>query len=326
MTDRLSEALASIRARIVDELDTQLRAVGETHAETVAMARRQADLEADARWASLLEQARSETQQQVDAARAAASEQARETVSAQHPASSDALALVVQGFERIRSANTLVSALNATAACAAELGEATLFVQTGADLQPWPSRAGRERALDELTLEAVTSKRAARGDAAVAVPLVMDGEVVGVLYGTGSEGAGADVFDAYDALARYSAAHLATLTLSRTAQARQWMAEGARLYATGSATDTPEETSEEDDAAAARRFARLLVSEIKLYNEGAVRVGRERRDLLQRLGEEIDRARRVYEERVPATVPSRAQHFHHELVQTLAGGDPTLLG
>jgi hypothetical protein len=29
---------------------------------------------------------------------------------------------------------------------------------------------------------------------------------------------------------------------------------------------------------------------------------------------------------VPVTVPGRAQHFHNELVQTLAGGDSTLLG
>ena len=53
--------------------------------------------------------------------------------------------------------------------------------------------------------------------------------------------------------------------------------------------------SGEDDGA--RRYARLLVSEIKLYNESAVRTGRERRDLLVRLRPEIDRARRLYEER-----------------------------
>jgi hypothetical protein len=47
--------------------------------------------------------------------------------------------------------------------------------------------------------------------------------------------------------------------------------------------------------------------------------------LQQRLGPEIDRARRLYEERVPSTVPDRAQHFHRELVQTLAGGDASRL-
>jgi hypothetical protein len=81
-----------------------------------------------------------------------------------------------------------------------------------------------------------------------------------------------------------------------------------------------------DDDQAARRYARLLVSEIKLYNETAVRLGREKRDLLTRLQPELERARRLYEERVPANVPARAAYFHQEVIQTLAGGDPTLLG
>ncbi|MBA2301337.1 MAG: hypothetical protein H0W08_01735, partial [Acidobacteria bacterium] len=84
--------------------------------------------------------------------------------------------------------------------------------------------------------------------------------------------------------------------------------------------------SHADDAQSARRYARLLVSEIKLYNEATVREGRDRRDLLRRLGPEVDRARRLYEERVPSTVAGRAHHFNHELIQTLAGGDPSLLG
>jgi hypothetical protein len=81
-----------------------------------------------------------------------------------------------------------------------------------------------------------------------------------------------------------------------------------------------------DDDASARRYARLLVSEIKLYNESAVRTGRERRDLLARLRPEIDRARRMYEERVPASLGDRATVFQQELIQTLAEGDPALLG
>jgi hypothetical protein len=80
------------------------------------------------------------------------------------------------------------------------------------------------------------------------------------------------------------------------------------------------------DDQGARRYARLLVSEIKLYNEAAVRTGREHRDLLQRLGAEIDRAQRLYEERVPAAVGGRHVYFQQELVQTLADGDPALLG
>ncbi len=82
----------------------------------------------------------------------------------------------------------------------------------------------------------------------------------------------------------------------------------------------------DDEGQGARRYARLLVSEIKLYNEGAVRVGRERRDLLKRLKGEIDRARKLYEERIPASIRERDTYFQQELVQTLADGDQSLLG
>jgi hypothetical protein len=70
----------------------------------------------------------------------------------------------------------------------------------------------------------------------------------------------------------------------------------------------------------------LLVSEIKLYNEAAVRVGRQKRDLLQRLKPEIERARRLYEQRISSNVDSRGALFQQELIQTLADGDPALLG
>ena len=94
----------------------------------------------------------------------------------------------------------------------------------------------------------------------------------------------------------------------------------------GGAAPASAQTPAGDDEQGARRYARLLVSEIKLYNETAVRTGREKRDLLQRLAPEIDRARRLYDERVPATMRARDFHFQQELVQTLAGGDASLLG
>jgi hypothetical protein len=84
--------------------------------------------------------------------------------------------------------------------------------------------------------------------------------------------------------------------------------------------------SSDEEEQAARRYARLLVSEIKLYNEPAVKLGREHADLSRRLAPEIDRARRLYEQRVSEGVPSRAALFDDELVQTLAGGERSLLG
>jgi len=76
----------------------------------------------------------------------------------------------------------------------------------------------------------------------------------------------------------------------------------------------------------ARRFARLLVSEIKLYNEQKVAEGRRNNDLYDRLKEDIDRSRQMYEKRVTPTVAARFDYFYDELVNTLAEGDPAKLG
>jgi polyhydroxyalkanoate synthesis regulator phasin len=76
----------------------------------------------------------------------------------------------------------------------------------------------------------------------------------------------------------------------------------------------------------ARRFARLLVSEIKLYNAAKVNDGRRNHDLYERLKDEIDRSRKVYDKRVSPAVAARFDYFYDELVQTLAEGDPAKLG
>jgi hypothetical protein len=76
----------------------------------------------------------------------------------------------------------------------------------------------------------------------------------------------------------------------------------------------------------ARRFARLLVSEIKLYNEPKVREGRSNGDLYDRLREDIDRSRQMYDKRVAPPVAARHDYFHQELVNTLAEGDVAKLG
>ncbi|MGB7923768.1 MAG: hypothetical protein WCF57_11040, partial [Pyrinomonadaceae bacterium] len=76
----------------------------------------------------------------------------------------------------------------------------------------------------------------------------------------------------------------------------------------------------------ARRFARLLVSEIKLYNEQKVKEGRSQGNIYERLREDIDRSRQMYDKRVAPPVAARYDYFHQELVNTLAEGDPAKLG
>ena len=91
----------------------------------------------------------------------------------------------------------------------------------------------------------------------------------------------------------------------------------------GANVDTADGEDEAEESA--RRYAKLLVSEIKLYHEPAVLAGRRDRDLISRLGGEIARARSLYEARVPQAVRMRGDYFRDELVKTLANGDSSLL-
>ena len=90
-----------------------------------------------------------------------------------------------------------------------------------------------------------------------------------------------------------------------------------------SRADQPEDAKKHDEA---RRFARLLVSEIKLYNEPKVDAGRKKKDLYERLKEDIDRSRQMYDERIAEDVRKSSNYFYDELVRILADGDAGILG
>ena len=96
-----------------------------------------------------------------------------------------------------------------------------------------------------------------------------------------------------------------------------WAFSSGRLPAPGGDEGLHEE---------ARRLARLLVSEIKLYNEEQVEDGRRSRDLYERLREDIDRSRQMYEERVEERIRNTTDYFYQALVSILAGGDARAMG
>jgi len=92
--------------------------------------------------------------------------------------------------------------------------------------------------------------------------------------------------------------------------------------------DLPVEVSDDERRfhTDARRFAKLLVSEIKLYNQETVAQGRESGDLYDRLKEAIDRSREMYDNRVLPVVAAKFDYFHYELVNSLAEGQEEKLG
>ena len=347
--DPLREVIDSVRTTLQAELEAQLSAAAERQEQAVREARRQAEAEADARWSALLEKRKAEGQQQLQAALAAARADVEQRVAAEVTKvridadrqlaeetrrlradlerSPHGSAPVLDAFRQIDAAATVSTGLNAIAsAAAATAPRAALFIADGSELSEWDGgrpqgMAGTSSATREpgpaLVVQALEAATTVRDKQAVAVPLLLEARPVGVLYGhtANGEGSAGPWAEALELIAHHGATHLGYLTAVRTAQARDWISRAPASSA-----------GQEEAVQSARRYARLLVSEIRLYNEAAVREARGPGELQQRLGPEIDRARRLYEERVPATVPDRARHFHQELVQTLAGGDASRLG
>jgi hypothetical protein len=236
----------------------------------------------------------------------------------------------MRSIERARSLTEVLDALLSGAS--ADVSGAGVWLVRGGGLHQWraPEPVGGAAAepvksLDEdsATAQAARTNAIASADGTVAVPIAMSGVVVAVLVadldasGSNDERRTTNL----ELLTAYAARSLEALTAFKTARALTQRPEPA---AVGAAPVVVDEAGAEEDTSA-RRYARLLVSEIKLYHESAVVEGRRDRDLATRLGGEIARARVMYEQRVPPHVRARADYFQTELIRTLADGDATLL-
>ena len=362
----LADATADADRRVIAETDRIRREVEQGATASIAQLRSEleqaathsttslrAELEQAASRASEIDRERARVEALLVEERERATTEARAVVDARATERQAQLAVVERLLHAVRTidaARSLSDTLTAlTEAAGSVAPRAALFIVDHAanrqDLQPWKASGFGDSALptyrggDGSTLGvldvAVTTGRTvstAAGPApafarlpvdraGLAVPVTVGGHCVAVLYvddGVGEESeAPASWPEAAQVLAAHASACLTEITAVRTTQAIQQMsgAAAARPVAGGGAEDS-----------SARRYARLLVSEIKLYNEAAVRTGREKRDLLNRLAPEIERARRLYEERVSPSVGARATYFQQELVHTLADGDSALLG
>jgi len=76
----------------------------------------------------------------------------------------------------------------------------------------------------------------------------------------------------------------------------------------------------------AQRFARLLVDEIKLYNQAKVAEGRRNKDLYDRLKDDIDKSRATYQKRYGNTVAAEPDYFQKEVIRSLAEEDVAAMG
>ena len=100
----------------------------------------------------------------------------------------------------------------------------------------------------------------------------------------------------------------------------------AQRYAPPSNPETAELEKNDSRHSAARRFARVAVSEIKLYHEAEVKAGREAKDLWTRLSADINLAKQSYEARVDKEVRDRFDYLYDEILRQLAEGDIEKLG
>lgn len=75
----------------------------------------------------------------------------------------------------------------------------------------------------------------------------------------------------------------------------------------------------------ARRFAKLLVDEIKLYNQAKVAEGRSQGDLYSRLRDDIEKSRSAYQKRYGDIVRD-TDYFTQELIRILADNNPSSMG
>jgi hypothetical protein len=263
-------------------------------------------------------------------------------------------------FRKLDEARSLTQVLRILADQAeSEIGRVALLLVIGSRLRGWEWRGvpGTDAALDVpvdpetvfgqaiasgLPVSTSDAPLGSDGDAlaarlaippdrvGLAVPISVGGRVVAILYADDAGDRTPVVPSTWPELAEILARHagrcLEALTVSH-ASALAGRRQDDRVSA---APRRPDEqvalADEQREEESARRYARLLISEIKLYNEPAVEQGRAERDLLTRLGPEIERARRLYEEKIPAAARQRVECFDEEVVRTLAGGDAGLLG
>jgi hypothetical protein len=323
--DRLKQELDAERARAQSELEAERARIREIEA---GHARGLADAQ------TIEAQLRAELAAAASVAASAASSSSATKVSAA------AVTQATDGVRALDGTSSLTAALDALLAHAAPAaGRAALFLIEGDRVKLWKAAGipdGDARAGESgiggtgLIARAIQAGRSmqssaevaappfARLDAsasAAALPIMIGGRAVAVLYADGPNDAVSGAFATLEVLARHASAVVALRTAMRTLDVLR-----------GVSPDAPGGSDALGDDQGARRFAKLLISEIKLYNEAAVRAGRQEKDLLRRLRVEIDRAQRLYEERVPAAIGARHAVFQQELVQTLADGDPALLG
>ncbi len=282
----------------------------------------------------------------------------------QRESSSDVLRVVVSSIHEAHSQADILKALLEGAAKFA--ARAALFVVRGTTLAGWQargladenirgtsidgskglaSRAIRDRSRQSGSIaefdDAFAQHQGAPHDNSCTIfPLVVKEKVAAVLYvDSGSKASAGPDYAAVEVLTRFACLWLEhEAGKKQAALGGEGSAEGSTLGAgaapmPGAPSAGAVEPSlgnvppdEQEIHKKAQRFAKLLVDEIKLYNQAKVAEGKQNRALYKLLREDIEKSRATYEKRYGGTPAASGKYFDSEVVRILADNDRSLLG
>src|SRR6476646_5993740 len=210
----------------------------------------------------------------------------------------------------------------------------TLNIQTGSGLvgkaiQAKSPAAGSPR---EFDAGFVNSMKAPADGQCLVLPLVVKDKVAAVIYAdAGTVPGGTLDSSGLHALTRFAAIWLELAALRKaggSAAEDASQPQPAAAMAAGAPASAPASAGSEEDELhkKARRFAKLLVEEIKLYNQPRVDEGRQHKDLYDRLKVDIEKSRSTYDKRYADSAVASADYFTQELIRILADNDASLMG
>lgn len=198
------------------------------------------------------------------------------------------------------------------------------------------SRTAASGSPQEFDAAFISSMKSPVDNQCMVLPLVVKDKVAAVIYADAGTSKGSAIDSSgLQALTRFAGVWLEVAALRKAggtavdeAPVPQPVAMAATAAPSHAAPPTPSAPAadENDLQKKARRFAKLLVEEIKLYNQPKVDEGRRNRDLYDRLKEDIEKSRAMYDKRYAESAVASADYFTQELIRILADNDATLMG
>jgi hypothetical protein len=183
---------------------------------------------------------------------------------------------------------------------------------------------------EEFDAGFVSSVKAPANDQCLVLPLVVKDKVAAVIYADAGTAPGGTLdASGLQTLTRFAAVwlELAALRKAGGSVAEEAPQPQAAAVAATAPSSAPAPASDEDELhKKARRFAKLLVEEIKLYNQPRVEEGKQHKDLYDRLKVDIEKSRSTYDKRYAESAVASANYFTQELIRILADNDVSLMG